>query len=92
MDKLQQVLCSMYNKSYLSIVLVSEKCRWCYSKKKIYNKFSTENNMDLEEISEELQDLIEIKEMLISKVFTVMSVYRLHGEQYKYKGNVINFS
>src|SRR5579862_5904449 len=29
--------------------------------------------------------------MLIAKVFTVMSVYKLRGGQYGYKGNVINF-
>ncbi|RGB24563.1 hypothetical protein C1646_772914 [Rhizophagus diaphanus] len=48
--------------------------------------------MDLGEVPEELQDLTEIEEMLIARVFTVMSVYRLRGGQYGYRGNVINFS
>ena len=47
--------------------------------------------MDPGEVPEELQDLTEIEEMLIAKAFTVMSVYRLRGGQYGYRGNVINF-
>src|SRR6266498_1313762 len=47
--------------------------------------------MDPEEVSDELQDLTEIEEMLIAQVFTVISVYRLSGGQHGYRGNVINF-
>ncbi len=42
-------------------------------------KFSDKNNMDPRDVSEELQGLTEIEEMLIAQVFTVMSVYRLRG-------------
>ena len=35
--------------------------------------------------------LTEIKKILIVQVFTVISVYRLRGEQTNYKGNIINF-
>jgi len=42
------------------------------------NKFFINNNMDSREVSEELQELIKIKKMLISKVFMVIFVYRLH--------------
>ena len=35
--------------------------------------------------------LTEIKKILIVQVFTVISVYRLRGEQINYKGNIINF-
>ena len=59
--------------------------------KNLPNKFSADNNMDPRRISEELQDLTEIEEMLILKVFTVISVYRLSGGQHEYRGNVINF-
>ncbi|CAG8687584.1 10113_t:CDS:2, partial [Gigaspora rosea] len=52
-------------------------CRNCYSEKISPNKFSNENNMDPGEVPEELQGLTEIEEMLIAKVFTVISVYRL---------------
>ncbi len=47
--------------------------------------------MDSGEVSDELQDLTEIEEMLIAQVFIVMSVYRLCGGQHGYRGNVINF-
>src|SRR6266498_3565465 len=47
--------------------------------------------MDPEEVSDELQDLTEIEEMLIAQVFPVMSIYRLRGGQHGYRGNVINF-
>ena len=56
-----------------------------------YNKFSADNNMDPRDIPEELQDLTEIEEMLIARAFTVMSIYRLCGGQYGYRGNVVNF-
>src|SRR6185436_3185858 len=54
-------------------------------------KFSSENDMDPGEVPEELQGLTEIEEMLIARVFPVMSVYRLRGGQHGYRGNVINF-
>ncbi|CAG8798189.1 11989_t:CDS:2, partial [Gigaspora margarita] len=43
-------------------------------------------------VLQELQNLTEVKEMLIAQVFTVVSVYNLCGGQYVYRGNVINFS
>ena len=48
--------------------------------------------MDPSNVSDKLKALIEVEEMLIAQVFTVMSVYRLSGGQYGYRGNVINFS
>ena len=48
--------------------------------------------MDPGEIPDELQDLTEVEEMLIAQVFPVMSIYRLREGQYRYCGNVINFS
>ncbi|PKY12906.1 hypothetical protein RhiirB3_322927, partial [Rhizophagus irregularis] len=91
MDKLRHILCPVCNESCPSIVLVNGKCRRCYSEKIMPNKFSAENNMDPGEVPEELRDLTEIEEMLIARAFTVMSVYRLRGGQYGYRGNVINF-
>jgi len=55
-------------------------------------KFSKENNMYPRVVPEELKGLMEIEEMLIAQVFTVMTVYRLRKGQNSYKGNVINFS
>ena len=91
MDKVQNVFCPVCNECSPSIVLVMGKCRRCYSEKIMPHKFSAENNMDPGNVPDELQGMTEIEEMLIAKVFTVMSVYRLRGGQYGYRGNVINF-
>ena len=40
--------------------------------------------MDPGEVPDKLQGLTEIEEMLIAQVFTVISVYWLHSEQYGY--------
>ena len=47
--------------------------------------------MDPGEVPDELKALTKIEQMLISQVFTIISVYRLRGEQNGYRGNVINF-
>jgi ATP-dependent DNA helicase PIF1 len=91
-DKFKYSLCPVCNESFPSIVIVSgECCRRCYTEKDSPKKFSAENNMDPGEVPEELQGLSEIEEMLIARVFPVMSVYRLRGGQHGYHGNVINF-
>ena len=46
----------------------------------------------LGEVPQELQDLTDIEEMLISQIFPVVSVYKLPRGQYAYQENVINFS
>ncbi|CAG8508044.1 5690_t:CDS:2 [Scutellospora calospora] len=91
MDKLKHVLCLTCNECFLSIILVKGVCRCCYTKKSLLKKFSSENNMDPGEVSEELQGLTEIEEMLIAQVFPAMIVYRLRGGQHRYSGNIINF-
>ena len=73
------------------MTIVNDMCRRC-NKEKGTKKFSKDNNMDPGEVPNELQGLTEVEEMLIAQVFTVMSVYRLRGGQYGYRGNVINFS
>ncbi|CAG8618328.1 300_t:CDS:2, partial [Racocetra fulgida] len=71
------------SKEYFPILtLVVGKCRHCYTEKKLPKKFSSDNNMDPGDVSEELQGLTEIEEMLIAQVFSVMVVYRLHGGQH----------
>src|SRR3954454_17172915 len=80
-DKFKHTLCSVCNESFPFIVLVVGKCRHCYTEKASLKKFSAENNMNSGEVPEELQGLFEIKEMLIARVFSVMLVYTLRGEQ-----------
>jgi hypothetical protein len=91
MDKLKHVFCPICKECCPSIVLVKGNCHRCHMEKSLFKKFSADNNMDPGEVPEELQDLTEIEEMLISKVFTVISIYRLRGGQNGYRGNVINF-
>ena len=47
--------------------------------------------MDPGDAPDELRDLTEIEKMLIARVFPIVSVYCLHGGQYAYHENVINF-
>ncbi|CAG8668030.1 15340_t:CDS:2 [Cetraspora pellucida] len=61
---------------------IQEECCRCSSERITPKRFSSENDMDPEEVPEELQNLTEIEEMLIAQVFPVMSVYRLCGGQY----------
>ncbi|CAG8649203.1 45751_t:CDS:2 [Gigaspora margarita] len=59
------------------------------------NEYLTHSNIDHQpklQSHSELQNLTEVKEMLIAQVFTVISVYNLCGGQYAYCENVINFS
>ena len=90
MDKYDHVSCPICKECYPSMVLKQEECRRCHGEKRP-NKFSANNMMDPGDVPNELQGLTEIEEMLIAKVFTVISVYKLRGGQYGYKGNVINF-
>jgi hypothetical protein len=66
-------------------------CRCCYYDKNEIKKFSADNNMDPGDVSEELQGLTEIKEILIAQIFPIVSVYYLSGGQYAYHDNAINF-
>ncbi|CAG8662293.1 8612_t:CDS:1, partial [Scutellospora calospora] len=47
--------------------LVKGEYHHCYTKITLSKKFLLENNMNLDEVSEELQELIEIEEMLIAQ-------------------------
>ncbi len=47
--------------------------------------------MDPRNMSNKLKLLIEIKQILIVQVFTIITIYYLQGRQNKYRGNIINF-
>ena len=46
--------------------------------------------MDSGSIPAELQGLSEMEELLIVRVFPIMSIYRKHGGQGGYKGHLLN--
>jgi hypothetical protein len=91
MDDIQDGLYPVCNERILSMTLIMGMCRCCHTEKSLPKKFSAENHMDPGDVPEELKELSEIEEMLIAQVFTVMSVYRLQGDQNRYRENVINF-
>ncbi|KAE8751243.1 hypothetical protein FOCC_FOCC002071 [Frankliniella occidentalis] len=66
-----------------------------YTKSKCGNNcelFSAENDMDPMSVPVELQNLTFIEKQLIARIHTVMSLYKFKKCQYKYSGQVINFS
>ncbi|KAK3910036.1 Stress response protein nst1 [Frankliniella fusca] len=67
----------------------------CFTKFKCHRNcklFTAENDMDPLDVPEELKDLTYIEKQLIARVHCVISLYRFKKCQYKYKGQVINFS
>ena len=90
-NDLTNTLCTVCNERF-PFNLIQNACLRCYRDKNLVKKFSASNNMDPGDVPEDLQGLTEIEEMLISRIFPVISVYCLRGGQYAYRGNVINFS
>ncbi|CZR49932.1 uncharacterized protein FPRO_16137 [Fusarium proliferatum ET1] len=53
--------------------------------------WSRDNNLDPGDIPLELPELTQVEEMLISRVHVHVQVVAYRGQQYKYKGHVVNF-
>lgn len=56
-----------------------------------FNKLSLENGMDLGIVPNKLSNLTMIEEQLIAWVHPLVYVFKLHGGQLGYSGQVINF-
>ncbi|CAG8687202.1 4810_t:CDS:2, partial [Gigaspora rosea] len=67
MDQLKFNLCSIYNESFPSIMLLKGECKRYYNEKTIPKKFLCKNEIDPSTVPKELQDLTEIEEMLIAQ-------------------------
>ena len=65
-------------------------CYRCKRDKKSPKKFSVENDMDPGIVPQQLKDLTQVEEMLISRICPIMRIYRKHGGQRGYKGHVLN--
>ncbi|KAK3912856.1 PAN2-PAN3 deadenylation complex catalytic subunit PAN2, partial [Frankliniella fusca] len=63
-----------------------DKC-YCHTHRSVLSS----ELIDIGEIPPELSGLSYVEELLISKVHPMISIYRLKGGQYSYRGNVINF-
>ena len=74
-----------------SKVKVPYICSRCARDKKTVKKFSVQNNMIPSQVPIELQGLTQLEEMLIARVFPVISVYTKPGGQKAYRGHCINF-
>ena len=66
-------------------------CSRCTRDKENVKKFSVENNMIPSPVPKELYGQTQIEEMLIARVFPVISVYTKPGGQRVHKGRCINF-
>jgi hypothetical protein len=81
------------------------ECRHCIlqRRKGMVSKFGMENDMDpglvcvfprlsTNQIPEELRNLTQLEEMLIARIYPLMTVYTFHGGQRKGSKHIINFS
>ena len=74
----------------LSIKVSENQCVRCSRDKKTPKLYSADNNIDPGPVSQELQGLSQVEEMLISAVMPIMTVYRLPHGQLGYNGHVVN--
>ncbi|KAL7292659.1 hypothetical protein TKK_0013785 [Trichogramma kaykai] len=82
--------CKTCNIRFPNLKLIKSMCHSCCNDEK-KAMFYKNNNIDQGPIPTELRDLTYIGQMLIARVHPVISVFRIHGSQYAYSGNVINF-
>jgi ATP-dependent DNA helicase PIF1 len=68
-------------------------CRYREEKKKPEDPlfFSAENHLDFGDVPDFLPPLTQVEEQLIARVHVHVDVCLFRGQQYKYKGHVINF-
>ncbi|KAM4067942.1 ATP-dependent DNA helicase PIF1 [Hirsutella rhossiliensis] len=90
--------CSRCKESWFNMVLVNDVCSACRrrdadGKRQPHEPFlfSEENNLDLGSVPNELPELSQVEEMLIARVHVHIQVFQYRGQQYKYRGHVINF-
>lgn len=70
--------------------VVDQICNICRNRRRS-NPFTAENGFDFGVIPQELQGLTMVEQILISKVYPVVSVYKIRGAQTGYSGHVMNF-
>lgn len=87
MDSLKWKTCKGCNERFLTTDASNVKC---LHKNKCWH-FSSENNMDPGPVPEELQGLTFIEQQLVALTHPFISVFKLKGIQFGYRGHVINF-
>lgn len=83
-------ICSNCKQHDPEMPLVKSLCKSCCNDNYAY-KWGPLNNVDPGPVPEELRNLTYIECMLIARVHPVVSIYRIKGAQYGYRGHVINF-
>ncbi len=74
----------------LNVSSTSGQCTRCSRDKRQPKLYSRENGMEPGPVPVELQGLMQVEEMLISRVMPMMTLYRLPHGQYGYRGHIIN--
>lgn len=88
MEGLKFYTCDKCQETHL---ITSTKKATCTHNKNCW-QFSKINNMDPGDMPDELKGLTFIEEQLIARVHPMISVFKLNGLQYGYRGNIVNFS
>lgn len=88
--KFEIEVCTICNRSFPGLKVTNGRCNYCKDHTN-NNKYSAENNIDPGPVPPELQDLTYIEQLLIARVHSIVSIFRIKGAQYGYSGNVINF-
>ncbi|KAK3926425.1 Peroxynitrite isomerase THAP4, partial [Frankliniella fusca] len=88
MNDLEWRTCCTCKESFYTQRGSSQRCK---HSKPVCKNLSAENFMDPGEVPTQLRDLSYVEEQLIAKIHPLISVYKVKGGQFCYKGNVINF-
>ena len=90
--KWQHKLCSICHELWPTLVSGTEHpyiCTRCKKDKNDTKLFSAENDMDPGSVPSCLQNLSQVEEMLIARACPIITIYRKHGGQRRYKGHVV---
>jgi hypothetical protein len=75
---------------------VTQVCKKCLARDKTKEAdqpffFSAANHTDPGAVPGDLPELTQVEEMLISRVHVFIEIRQIRGQQYQYKGHVVNF-
>ena len=97
-DRSIMEVCDRCKERWFDMVLregVCKRCRTARDKRLVGDGepflMSAENEMDPGDVPSGLPSLTQVEEMLIARVHVFLEVRQIRGQQYRYKGNVVNF-
>ncbi|KPM39851.1 hypothetical protein AK830_g6688 [Neonectria ditissima] len=88
--------CPRCHKKWFDMEMRNGICSSCYrhdngQPPEVPNFFSADNALELGDVLAHLPTLTQVEEMLIARVYVHVQVFQYRGQQYKYRGHVINF-